>query len=163
MADQRRERKVRILLIEDNPADVDLLRRAFKSAELDCDLMLLEDGAEALEYVRSLEQNDDGSGPDLAVLDLNLPKNDGIEVLQAIRASSVLALLPVAVLSSSASSRERLKLEQFGIGRYITKPPDLDEFLRIGSTLKELLAESGPAASRVASTNDPGTGMPDPH
>jgi len=139
--------KIRILLIEDNPADVDLLRRAFRSAQLDCELILLEDGAEALAYVRGLEGAGGGAAPDLAVLDLNLPKNDGIEVLQAIRASSAFARLPVAILSSSASSRERAKIEQFGIGRYITKPPDLDEFLRIGFTLKELLAENGLGAN----------------
>jgi CheY-like chemotaxis protein len=132
--------KVRILVIEDNPADVDLLRRAFRSADLDCELILLEDGAEALEYVRRLEAGLEGVVPDLAVLDLNLPKNDGIEVLQAMRASRGFAKVPVAILSSSASARERAKISQFGIGRYLTKPPDLDEFLRLGVVLKELVA-----------------------
>lgn len=142
MNDQERApRKVHILLIEDNPADVDLLRRAFRSAQLDCELTVLEDGAEALALIRRLEMHGGEPAPDLAVLDLNLPKNDGIEVLQAMRATSVFAHVPVAILSSSASSRERARIEQFGIGRYITKPPDLDEFLRIGFTLQELLAE----------------------
>jgi len=134
-------RRVRILLIEDNPADVDLLRRAFLSAQLDCELTVLEDGAEALALVRRLEAHEGESPPDLAVLDLNLPKNDGIEVLQAMRASTSFGRVPVAILSSSASSRERARIEQYGIGRYITKPPDLDEFLRIGLTIKALLAE----------------------
>jgi chemotaxis family two-component system response regulator Rcp1 len=135
--------KVRILIIEDNPADVELLRRALASAQLDCELMLLEDGAQALAFLRRLEAGTDERSPDLTVLDLNLPKNDGVEVLQAMRASRAFAAAPVAVLSSSASARERSRIEQFGIGRYITKPADLDEFLNIGFILKELLLESG--------------------
>ncbi len=134
-------RKVRILLIEDNPADVDLLRRAFAAADLDCELTRLEDGAEALAFVRRVEAGSGETAPDLTVLDLNLPKNDGLEVLQAMRGSPAFASVPVAVLSSSASGRERNRIEQLGIGRYITKPPDLDEFLEIGHTLKNLLAQ----------------------
>jgi response regulator RpfG family c-di-GMP phosphodiesterase len=106
-------RRFRILLIEDNPLDVDLLRRAFTAADLECDVTVL-----------------------------NLPKNDGVEVLRAARATAALAQVPVAVLSSSAFSRERARIEPLGVGRYITKPADLDEFLRIGLTVKELLQRS---------------------
>ena len=81
------------------------------------------------------------------MLDLNLPKNEGIEVLQAMRASPVFGMAPIAILSSSSSTRERARIEQFGIGRYITKPADLDEYLKIGFILKELLAESRRPAS----------------
>jgi two-component system response regulator len=136
-------RKARILLIEDNPADVELLRRAFAAADLDCELMLLEDGAEALAFLRRAEGAGSETSPDLTVLDLNLPKIDGIEVLQAMRASNQFAGTPVAVLSSSASSKERSRIENLGITRYITKPADLDEFMNIGVVLKQLLAASG--------------------
>jgi CheY-like chemotaxis protein len=131
----------RILLIEDNPADVDLLRRAFKSARLECELTLMEDGAEAMAFIRGQGPYAAAPPPDLVVLDLNLPKNDGVEVLQAMRASPQFSSVPVAILSSSSSPRERARVEQFHIGRFITKPPDLDEFLEIGSTLKSLLRE----------------------
>jgi DNA-binding response OmpR family regulator len=140
MTNEPGEPKVRILLIEDNPADVELLRRALASAQLDCELILMEDGAQALAFLRRLEADANQPSPDLAVLDLNLPKNDGVEVLQAMRASRSFTTVPIAVLSSSASSRERTRIEQYGIGRYITKPADLDEFLRIGLTLKGLLS-----------------------
>ena len=137
----REDPMTRILLIEDNPADVDLLRRAFKSAE--ARVRVDPDGR---------RRRGDGvhtrpgpyaaaPPPDLVVLDLNLPKNDGVEVLQAMRASPQFSAVPVAILSSSSSPRERARLEQFHIGRFITKPPDLDEFLEIGSTLKSLLRE----------------------
>ena len=130
----------RILLIEDNPADVDLLRRAFKSARFDCELTLMEDGAEAMAFIRGEGPHAGAPSPDLVVLDLNLPKNDGVEVLQVLRATPQFSAVPVAILSSSSSSRERARVEQFHIGRFITKPPDLDEFLAIGSTLKSLLS-----------------------
>jgi CheY-like chemotaxis protein len=137
-------RKVHILLIEDNPADVELLRRALRNAQLDCELTLLEDGGEALQFLHRLESDRAaGPTPDLTVLDLNLPKNDGVEVLQAMRASSVFGSAPIAILSSSFLPKERALIEQFGIGRYITKPADLDEYLRIGFILKDLLTESG--------------------
>ena len=136
------QRKAHILLIEDNPADVELLRRAFLSAQLDCELTLLEDGAEALAFLRQQETEAGEPSLDLTILDLNLPKNDGVEVLQAMRASAKFAGVPIAILSSSAYLRERARIEPFGIGRYITKPADLDEFLNIGFIVKELLAES---------------------
>jgi CheY-like chemotaxis protein len=147
MIQESGERKVQILLIEDNPADVELLRRALRSAQLDCELTLLEDGAEALAFLRRLEADTGEPSPDLTVLDLNLPKNDGMEVLQAMRASPVFGRAPIAILSSSSSFKERSRIEQFGIGRYITKPADLDEYLKIGFILKELLAESRRAPS----------------
>ncbi len=139
---EMQERKARILVIEDNPADVELLRLAFRCASLECELTLLEDGAEALAFVRRVEAAGSEAVPDLAVLDLNLPKNDGVEVLEALRGASAFADMPVAVLSSSASSRERNRIEQYRVGRYITKPPDLDEFLQIGFILKDLLTRS---------------------
>ena len=135
--------KAHILLVDDNPADVELLRRALAAARLNCVLTVLEDGAEALAFLQNLEAQPGVRLPDLIVLDLNLPKKDGVEVLQSMRASRAFALVPVAVLSSSAAPRERAIIEQFGIARYITKPADLDEFLRIGFILKELLMESG--------------------
>lgn len=149
MSETADSRKVHILLVEDNPADVGLLRLAFKAAQLDCDLTVLEDGAEALLFIRHREDPGEASIPDLAVLDLNLPKNGGLEVLEAIRANSAFSGMPVAILSSSSSPRERAKIEEFGVDRFITKPLDLDGFLGIGSTLKSLLVNtpSGRSAS----------------
>jgi DNA-binding response OmpR family regulator len=75
-------------------------------------------------------------------LDSNLPKIDGVEVLQAMRAHELFSQVPVAIVTSSSSARERARIEQLGVGRYITKPPDLDDFLRIGFTIKDLLANA---------------------
>jgi CheY-like chemotaxis protein len=132
----------RILLVEDNPGDVELLRLALKKAELECELTVLDDGDEALSLVRQQGQYAAARVPDLVVLDLNVPKYDGAEILEALRANPAFAEVKVAVLSSSSSPRERANLEKFHISRYITKPLDLDEFLRIGEVLKALLADN---------------------
>jgi DNA-binding response OmpR family regulator len=77
--------------------------------------------------------------PALAIIDLNVPKHDGAEILKKIRTSRRLADLPVLIMSSSSSPRDRARLFELGIGRYVTKPADLDEFLKIGQVVKELL------------------------
>jgi two-component system response regulator len=133
------DHKPRILLIEDNPGDVDLLRLAMKTAGFDCDLTVLDDGGEAIAMVRRQGKYADVSPPDLAILDLNVPKNDGIEIIESMRASDVFRDTQVVVLSSSSSPRDYAKLEKFHIARYITKPPDLDEFLNIGAQIKQLV------------------------
>src|SRR6266700_5710060 len=98
MTEEAGSRKVQVLLVEDNPADVELLRMALKNAGVDCELTVLEDGAEALALVRQRENDARASIPDLAVLDLNLPKIGGLEVLEAMRASRAFAGTRVAIL-----------------------------------------------------------------
>jgi two-component system response regulator len=141
MSAQLHNRKPHILLVEDNPGDVDLLRLAFANADLQCELMVLDDGGEALALVRQEGKYADLPTPDLAILDLNIPKNDGLEILGAMRANGVYANVPVAVFSSSSSPRERAAMESYRIRRFITKPSDLEEFMKIGSIVKDLLAE----------------------
>jgi CheY-like chemotaxis protein len=129
----------RILLVEDNPGDVELLRLALKTAGFDCELTVVGDGGEAIAMIRRQGKYAGFTPPDLAILDLNVPKNDGIEIIESMRASDVFRDTQVVVLSSSSSPRDYARLERFNIARYITKPPDLDEFLNIGSQLKSLM------------------------
>ena len=135
------DRNLRLLVIEDNPADVELLRWALDAASLRCDLVVLEDGGDALAFIQGRGKHAGRRVPDLTVLDLNLPKYDGIELLEAMRARPEFANVPVAVLSSSSSPRDRSRMEGFAIARYITKPPDLDEYLSIGNIIRELVSE----------------------
>jgi CheY-like chemotaxis protein len=79
----------------------------------------------------------------LAIVDLNLPKNDGIEILGAMRRSDSFATVPVVVFTSSASPRDRARMEAFHIARYLSKPNDLEEYLAIGSSIREVLEETG--------------------
>ncbi len=131
-------RRIRILLVEDNPGDVALVRLALDAAGLNYDATVIDDGADALAYV----DGQDTPTPDLVILDLNIPRRDGLEVLEALRSVSAFAAVPVVILTSSSSPREREKLEAFGIYRYITKPTDFDEFMSIGLILKDILTES---------------------
>ena len=138
------EGKTRLLVIEDNPADVDLLRRALAAAALDCQLTVIDDGADALSLFRLGSATSWASpAPDLAIVDLNLPKHSGLEIIEQMRANPKFAEVPVVVLSSSSSPRDRAKMEGFRVRRYIVKPADLEEFMRIGWQIRELLLEGG--------------------
>lgn len=125
-----------ILLLEDNHADAYLYRKALEAADLNFQLIVITDGAAALDFLKS-----DATVPDLAVMDLNIPKNDGFEVLEAIRKNHRFMSMPVVVTSSSASPRDMVKVEQLGIERYIQKPLGLEKFLQIGVVIKEILIQ----------------------
>lgn len=131
----------RILLVEDNEADVYLFRKALQSVGLEFELIVMEDGGKAIEFVRGEGEHAGRGIPDLAVIDLSLPKNDGVQVLEAIRADECFAGMPVVVTSSSATPPARLDEKHLQVARYITKPPDLEEFLKIGAALKETLQQ----------------------
>ena len=139
----------RILLIDDNAADIYLFRKALLHAELVFDLTVIEDGGRAMAFVRGDGEYTGRQVPDIAIIDLNLPKNDGIQILEAIRAAERFAGMPVVVTSSSAAPSARLRAEHLLVARYITKPPDLDEFLRIGSAVKGILLESKAHGGRI--------------
>jgi CheY-like chemotaxis protein len=128
-----------ILLVEDNDADVYLFRKALAAADFKFELTLAQDGAEALAFVRGAGKYSARPIPDLVVLDLNLPKDGGIQVLRAIRERATFANATVAVVSSSASPQDRDETGKLGVDRYVSKPADLEEFLKIGQIFKELL------------------------
>jgi chemotaxis family two-component system response regulator Rcp1 len=132
-------RKFHILIIEDNPGDVELIRMALERAELDCEMEVIDDGERAMALVQGRQDRAPAHSPDLVLLDLNLPKHSGLEILEAMRANQAFATAPVAVLSSSSSRRDRARIEAFNIELYITKPADLEEFLKIAPILRDLL------------------------
>lgn len=115
---------------------------ALKDAGVQCDLVLFEDGRQVIDYVRKPESVSPQSSPDLIVLDLNLPKNDGLEILEVLREAPAFADVSIAVFSSSSFPRERAKLEAFKIREFIVKPTDLDEYLDIGKVVRNLLNEA---------------------
>lgn len=126
-----------MLIIEDNPGDVTLLNLALQRAEVDCDVSVIEDGGAALEFVRQKEP----LIPDLVILDLNLPKADGREVLSAMRSIEAFADVPVVIWTSSNAPHERAELNPLRITRYVVKPPELNEFLKLGDIVKDVLAD----------------------
>ncbi len=145
MAGDEQTKAYRILLVEDNPADVYLLREAFREANLESDITLLEDGAEALSLVRGFRDGAPAPVPDIVILDLNLPKQDGRAVLEAIRETGPLKSVPVVVLTTSRSPRDREIIEETDrTAVYITKPTELEEFMALGVTLRGLLENTHP-------------------
>lgn len=118
----------RIVLIEDNPADVHLLRYALDLTAEAYELELLPDGEEALHFVRDRRCGEPESAPCVIVLDLHLPRIDGREVLEAIKADPELSHLRVVVLTSSASPEEEESVRSLGVNLYLKKPSQLVEF-----------------------------------
>jgi chemotaxis family two-component system response regulator Rcp1 len=129
---------VRILLGEDNPADVYLIRQALEENGITYSLQVAVHGGELMEVMTRQP-----SGiPDLIVLDLNLPRHEGLEVLKMIRGSRDYSRVPVVILTSSDSPKDRVAASALGADCYIRKPSGLEEFMAIGQTLKDLLTRS---------------------
>lgn len=122
-----------ILLVEDNPDDVELTLRAFKKSNLKNEIAIARDGVEALDFLfgtGSHAGRDTTEVPQLVMLDLNIPKIDGLEVLQAMRADERTKLIPVVVLTSSREQEDIVKSYRFGANSFVRKPVDFLEFVQ---------------------------------
>ncbi len=129
----------RILVIEDNSADVFLLERALNKQDRRFELTSLADGNAALAFIRREGAYADAAIPHLILVDLNLPKCDGEDILREIRRTKHLIGVPVCAWSSSQSRRDRDLLTELGVVRFISKPSGLDQFMEIGKILRDLL------------------------
>ena len=127
-----------IVLVEDNPGDVALVREALYEYGIRSELTVLFDGERAFELFDWLDR-DRIRCPDLVLLDLKLPKKDGHEVLEHLRASVQCAHVPVVIVTSSNAQEDRDKAAKLGATRYIRKPHRLDEFIQLGAVFKEIL------------------------
>lgn len=123
-----------ILLVEDNPDDADLTQRAFRKVDFGNRIRWVQDGAEALEYLLG-EGPDAPPLPEIVLLDLNLPKLDGIEVLRRIRANSRTQLLPVIILTSSSEQQDMVDCYKLGANSYVQKPVSFADFLEAAKQL----------------------------
>ena len=117
-----------ILLVEDNPDDEALTLRAFKKSNIRNEVVVARDGAEALTYLFPGDDGDSAPGPALILLDLNLPKVGGLEVLRRIQADERTRLIPVVVLTSSKLEEDILASYRYGANAYVRKPVDFSEF-----------------------------------
>lgn len=129
-----------ILVIEDNGSDVFLLERALKKQGLVFRLIHLADGGEALSFIHRQQAHAKAPTPDVILMDLNLSKYSGEDILLEIRAAKHLAGVPVCVWSSSQSRRDQSVLMDLGIARFFTKPSGLDQFMEIGRIITDLVA-----------------------
>lgn len=124
--------EIEILLVEDNPNDVELTLRALKKHNLANKVHVVKDGAEALDYIFSrgtYENRNVNERPKLILLDLKLPKVDGLEVLRQIKSDERTKTIPVVVLTSSREEQDMIESYKLGVNSYIVKPVDFDKFL----------------------------------
>jgi CheY-like chemotaxis protein len=147
---------VEILLVEDSPSDTDLTVEALREAKVRNHLSIVEDGVLALEFLRRQGKFARAPRPDLILLDLNLPRKDGREVLAEIKSDDRLKTIPVVVLTTSRAEQDVLQAYKHHANCYITKPVDFEQFLNVVHSIESFwlmlvsLPQSAPSAQAVA-------------
>jgi chemotaxis family two-component system response regulator Rcp1 len=137
MTSKRAERAVEILLVEDNPADVRLTREVLDNGDGLTHLSVVADGEEAMAFLRKQGDYAGSPRPNLVLLDLNLPKKDGREVLEELKGDSDLRRIPVVVLTTSAAESDISRSYELHANCFITKPLDLDDFFSVVRSIKD--------------------------
>lgn len=132
---------VEILLAEDNPGDVKLTEKALEQGKLVNNLHVVTDGVETMAFLRNEGEYADTPRPDLVLLDLNMPRKDGRDVLEELKADDDLKRIPVVVLTSSGAEEDVVKSYDLHANAYLTKPVDFDGFLEVINTLEEFWLE----------------------
>ena len=130
-------RAIEILLVEDNPGDARLTIEAMREAKVRNRIHVVEDGVEAMEFLRRQGRFGEAPGPDLILLDLNLPRKDGREVLAEVKADPDLKRIPVVVLTTSRAEEDVLRAYDLHANCYVTKPVDLAQFMKIVAQIDE--------------------------
>ena len=130
-----------VLLVEDDPGDVLMTREAFEDNKLRNRLWVVSDGVSALEFLRKEGEHTDAPTPDLVLLDLNLPRMDGREVLQALKADADLRSIPVVVLTTSEAEEDVVRSYSLHANAYVTKPVDFDRFIEVVRQIDEFFVE----------------------
>lgn len=125
------ERTVEILLVEDNEADIRLTKEGIKEAKIRNHLHIARDGEEALNFLYKRGDYQDAVTPDLILLDLNLPKKDGREVLEDIKSDESLSLIPVVILTTSEAEKDIVKSYKLHANCYVSKPIGIDQFVEV--------------------------------
>jgi CheY-like chemotaxis protein len=119
----------KILLVDDNPADIDLTGEAFSRSKFEHCVRAVFDGVEALDFLHQVGKYEDASAPDLVILDLNLPRKDGRSVLSAVKADPKLRRIPIVIFSTSQSPRDIAASYDLGANCYVSKPGNLDAYV----------------------------------
>jgi two-component system response regulator len=133
---------VRIVLVEDNPADVYLIKKALQENNIACEVTCFEDGEDALAALLPAGARANALLPDVILLDLSMPRSNGLEVLNALRAAPTLVDVPIGILTSSEAPADQQRAALLGATLYIRKPTRLDDFLhQVGQGVKELVRE----------------------
>lgn len=128
---------VEVLLVEDDPGDVELIKEGLNGAKIFINLHVVDDGVKAIKYLKREGPYGNASRPDLIILDLNLPKKDGKDVILEVRNDERLKSIPIVVFTTSASEEDFSRCYELGANCCITKPIGLDEFMKIVKSIKD--------------------------
>ncbi|RXA20757.1 response regulator [Methanosarcina sp. MSH10X1] len=134
-------RSIEILLVEDSKGDIGLIEEVFEDAKIGNILHIVEDGEEAIAFLRGEGQFSGVPRPDIILLDLNLPKKDGREVLEEVKGDDELKNIPVVVLTTSKAEEDILKSYNLHANAYITKPVDFDQFIKVVKSIESFWLE----------------------
>jgi len=126
-------------VVEDNKADVFLIRESIETASLNAAIYVAQDGARAIKFLEDADHDPAAPCPDLVILDINLPRKPGREVLRYMRVTRRCARVPVLVVTSSDSQKDRDDMARLGVSGYFRKPSDYDDFMKLGSLVKDVL------------------------
>ena len=137
MTNGRGGNAIEVLLVEDNPGDVRLTREALREGKMRNNLSVAPDGVEALAFLRREGKYADAPRPHVILLDLNLPKKDGREVLEEVKADPMLRSIPVVILTSSEAERDIAQAYALHANCYVTKPVDLDQFITVVKSIED--------------------------
>ena len=130
-------RAAEVLLVEDSPGDVRLTREALKEGKVRNNLSVVNDGVEAMEFLRRQGKYADAPRPDIVLLDLNMPRKDGREVLAEMKSDDDLKRIPVVILTTSEAEQDILKTYELHANCYLTKPVDLEQFISIVKSVED--------------------------
>jgi len=136
MSTRNEARSITILLVEDNPGDVRLIQEIFRDGKIFNRMDIAEDGEQAMNYLQQQGEYENKPRPDLILLDLNLPRKNGIEVLTEIKADEILRRIPVIVLTASMAEEDIVRAYSHFVNCYLTKPIDLNQFIRVVQQIK---------------------------
>jgi len=151
MSFNSKSRPIEILLVEDNPGDIRLTQEVLKEGKVQNNLRIVENGVEAISFLHKDGKYSSALTPDLILLDLNLPKKDGREVLQEIKNDDELKKIPIVVLTTSQAEEDILKVYNLNANCYISKPVELDEFINVVKSVEDFWLSIVKLPSRVTS------------
>lgn len=130
-------RPVEILLVEDDPGDIELIKETLSSSKIKIDLETVNDGADAISYLKKENEFAGKNEPDLVILDLNLPLKSGLDVLDDIKSNPYLKHIPIIVMTTSDQDSDVIKSYKLGANSYVTKPMGIDQFSHIVNTIED--------------------------
>lgn len=140
---------IKILLVEDNPADVRLVKEAFKYSKIKTKIYVTEDGLKAMNFLKNKGKYVEASKPDIILLDLNLPRKDGREVLKEIKENNTLKSIPVVILTTSSAEEDIINTYKNNANCYIQKPVDLDQFVSVIQSIQDFWLNNVKSPSHI--------------